>query len=67
MFVVSRQFRMVMSNCYRTCMGNIEGGYRLKNVRKRKLSLLKLVWEVINMIEITPVFSPSFRHRVALI
>ena len=48
-------------------MGNIEGGYRLKNVRKRKLSLLKLVWEVINMIEITPVFSPSFRHRVALI
>jgi len=39
-------------------MGNIEGGYRLKNVRKRKLSLLKLVWEVINMIEITPVFSP---------
>ena len=58
MFVVSRQFRMVMSNCYRTFMGNIEGGYRLKNVRKRKLSLLKLVWEVINMIEITPVFSP---------
>ena len=60
MFVVSRQFRIAMSNCYRTCMGNIEGGYRLKNVRKRKLSLLKLVWEVINMIEITPVFSPSF-------
>ena len=48
-------------------MGNIEGGYRLKNVRKRKLSLLKLVWEVINMIEITPVFSPSFFHLVALI
>ena len=67
MFVVSRQFRMVMSNCYRTGMGNIEGGYRLKNVRKRKLSLLKLVWEVINMIEITPVFSPSFCHLVALI